>query len=55
MACGGCGKGGGNRHATKNGGDLKKFAYLTPRQLRYLKSLEPSEPDEESGSSEEQE
>jgi len=44
MACGGC-KGGGNRHAT-GGESLKKFAYLTPGQLRYLKSLEnPEQPD----------
>jgi len=40
MACGGCGKGGGARH-TGTGGDLKQFAFLTPRQLRYLKSKEP--------------
>lgn len=41
MACGGCG-GGGNRHAT-GGESLKKFAYHTPAQLRYLKSLEKPE------------
>ena len=37
MGCGGC-RGKGNRHSKT--ADLKKFAYLTPRQLRYLKSLE---------------
>lgn len=37
MACGGC-KGGGNRH-NGNGGDLTQFAYLSPRQIRYLKSI----------------
>ncbi len=41
MACGGCG-GGGNRHAT-GGESLKKFAYLTPSQLRYLKDKEKQE------------
>lgn len=35
MACGGC-KGGGGRHAS-GGGDLKRFKFLTPQQLRYLK------------------
>lgn len=40
MACGGCGKGGGNRHSN-DGGDLSRYAFLSPRQLRYLKSLEP--------------
>jgi len=40
MACNGC-KGGGSRHMTSGSGDLKKFAYLTPRQLRLQKSLEP--------------
>jgi hypothetical protein len=45
MACGGC-RGNGKRHANKGGGDLKKFAFLSSRQLRLLKSLEP--PEEES-------
>lgn len=52
MGCGGCRKGGGNRH-TSTGGDLKKFAYLTPRQLRLLKSKE--KPKSEDTSSEDQE
>lgn len=37
MACGGC-KGGGNRHGA--GGDLKKFAFLTPSQLELLRQQE---------------
>lgn len=39
MACGGCKKGGGKRHAG-DGGDLSRYAFLSPRQLRHLKSLE---------------
>lgn len=39
MACGGCKKGGGNRH-TSTGGDLRQFAYLTPRQLKIKKQQE---------------
>lgn len=42
MACGGCNKGGGNRHAS-TGGDLSQFAYLTPRQLRLLKLKQEQE------------
>lgn len=39
MACGRCGK--GNRHIGPANPELKKFAYLTPRQLRLLNG-EPS-------------
>lgn len=43
MACGGC-RGGGNRHGAKKGGaDLRKFAYLNPQQLEYLKRLDEEE------------
>jgi hypothetical protein len=45
MACGGCKKGGGNRHSSNNKGDLKRYAFLSPRQLRRLKSLEQEEKD----------
>jgi len=34
MACGGCRNGQGTRHGA---GDLSKFAFLSPRQLRLLK------------------
>lgn len=34
MVCGKCGK--GNRHTGPTTPELKKFAYLTPRQLRLL-------------------
>ena len=53
MACGKCGN--GSRHNTSNSnnssnGDLRKFAYLTPRQLRYLAEKEgtPTTPPDES-------
>ena len=41
MACGGCRKSGGKRHGNSNAGDLSRYAFLSPRQLRRLKSLEP--------------
>ena len=51
MACGKCGS--GSRHNvnktttnTPNSG-LKKFAYLTPRQLRLLAEQEGSAPEED--------
>ena len=54
MACGGCKKGKGTRHTTGNTGDLRKFAFLSPRQLRMLKETQPEvkgngEPDTDSG------
>ena len=52
MACGGC-RGGGNRHAGNNG-DLKKFAFLSSRQLRLLKALEDAQKKTEEGAEEEQ-
>jgi hypothetical protein len=39
MACKGCKNGKGTRHAS-TGGDLTKFAFLSPRQLRLLKAKE---------------
>lgn len=42
MACGGCKNGSGNRH-TSTGGDLRRFAFLSPRQLQRLKELEEAE------------
>jgi hypothetical protein len=53
MACGGCKNGSGNRH-TSTGGDLRRFAFLSPRQLQLLKEMDeaeaaknPPEPQEE--------
>lgn len=43
MACGSC-KGGGNRHG-RAVSDLKKMAYLTPRQLKYLESIQQGDID----------
>ena len=37
MACGGC-QGGGNRHGA-TGGDLSKYAFLSSRQIKYLRSI----------------
>lgn len=34
MACGGCKNGKGNRYASGNGGDLSRYAFLSPAQLR---------------------
>ena len=42
MACGGCKNGKGNRHAS-TGGDLRKFAFLSPRQLQRLKEMDAAE------------
>jgi hypothetical protein len=42
MACGGCKKGNSTRH-TSTGGDLTQFAFLSPRQLRHLKSIEDAQ------------
>ena len=42
MACGGCKKGNGNRHTSGNG-DLSKFAFLSPTQLRHLKEIKAAE------------
>jgi len=42
MACGGCKNGKGNRHAS-TGGDLRKFAFLSPRQLKLLKEMDAAE------------
>lgn len=53
MACGGCG-GGGNRH-TANSGDLRKFAFLSSRQLRHLKAREEADKTIEESAKEEQE
>jgi hypothetical protein len=39
MACSGCRKGGGTRHTSGNG-DLKKFAFLSSRQIKMLKEKE---------------
>ncbi len=39
MACGGCRKGGGNRHAS-DGSSLSQFAFLTPRQLKLREQQE---------------
>ena len=39
MACGGCKKGGGNRHTSTNA-DLSRYAYLSPAQLRLRKQQE---------------
>lgn len=60
MACGGCRKGGGNRHAS-DGSDLSKFAFLTPRQLKIreqqqaAKNLPAEDPSEGLPKKEEQE
>lgn len=42
MACGGCKKSGGSTPATRTA-NLRKFAYLTPRQLRLLQQQEEAE------------
>jgi len=56
MSCKSCG-GGSNRHNQTQSPvtDLKKFAYLSPRQLRYLKSLEEPAPQPEETVSQEPE
>ena len=52
MACGGC-KGSGNRHAG-DGGDLRKFAFLSSHQIRHLKALEDANKEAEESTEEEQ-
>lgn len=42
MACKGCRGGNSGRH-TSGSSDLRKFAFLSPRQLRLLKELEDAE------------
>ena len=41
MACGGCRKNGNS--SVGAGADLRKFAFLSPRQLRLLKAQEAAE------------
>jgi hypothetical protein len=44
MACGGCKKGNGVRHTGgKGGGNLRQFAFLSPRQLKLLKEQEAAD------------
>lgn len=42
MVCGGCGKRKGSSHAEKIA-DLRRFAFLSPRQLRLLAELEAAQ------------
>jgi hypothetical protein len=55
MACGGCKNGNGNRHASTGGGDLRRFAFLSPRQLKRLKEMDDAEAAKNPPAPEEQE
>jgi hypothetical protein len=45
----GCNKCGGNKRSGNAATELKRYAYLTPRQLRYLKQLENNEEENPTG------
>lgn len=49
----GCGCGKGNRHVN-NTGDLSKFAYLTPRQLKILEQQQAEKEKENQDKKEEE-
>jgi len=50
MACGGCRGGGGKRHSS-GGGDLSRFKFLTPQQLKYLREKDKQAQDAGNGDS----
>lgn len=51
MGCG-CRGGSKSNNGSGNSGDLKKFGYLSPRQLKKLKEQEQGQPTPDNGSGE---